>query len=259
MAVRLRRSPSQLLMPLAFGAHAGSLLALTGTPVNVIVSDYAADAGVGRFGFFEFALVGIPLVVGTIADRRAARASGCCRSARRGRSRATSATTPGRSSSSTGWRTLRTRCSRRGSGVAEVVIPPRSGLIGEAVFPGMVTDSGDLVILAVQRKGEELGRRVRARRRRHAPAAGRVGRARGAPRRPRRARRRRRPSSCAARRCRSGPGAKRALADPRRHGRPARHGRRAGGRCRASRRRRDRAARACSRWSRRTGRSPGRP
>ena len=36
-AARLRRSPSQLLMPLAFGAHAGSLLALTGSPVNVIV------------------------------------------------------------------------------------------------------------------------------------------------------------------------------------------------------------------------------
>ena len=67
MAVRVKRSPSQLLLPLAFGAHAGSLLALTGTPVNVIVSDAAADAGVGRFGFFEFALVGVPLVLGTIA------------------------------------------------------------------------------------------------------------------------------------------------------------------------------------------------
>ena len=30
MAVRTGRSPSQLLLPLAFGAHAGSLLALTG-------------------------------------------------------------------------------------------------------------------------------------------------------------------------------------------------------------------------------------
>ncbi|MBV9920158.1 MAG: anion permease, partial [Pseudonocardia sp.] len=35
-AIRLGRSPSQLLLPLAFGAHAGPLLALTGTPVNVI-------------------------------------------------------------------------------------------------------------------------------------------------------------------------------------------------------------------------------
>ena len=45
----------------------------------------------------------------------------------------------------------------RESGVAEVVIPPRSELIGETVFPGMVTSSGELVVLAVQRKGEELG------------------------------------------------------------------------------------------------------
>ena len=67
IAVRLRLSPSQLLLPLAFGAHAGSLLALTGSPVNVIVSESADDAGVGRFGFFDFALVGLPLLAGTIA------------------------------------------------------------------------------------------------------------------------------------------------------------------------------------------------
>jgi di/tricarboxylate transporter len=28
--------------------------------------------------------------------------------------------------------------------------------VGETAFPGLVTDSGDLVVLAVQRKGEEL-------------------------------------------------------------------------------------------------------
>ena len=39
IALRLRRSPSSLLMPLAFVASAGSLLALTGSPVNVIVSE----------------------------------------------------------------------------------------------------------------------------------------------------------------------------------------------------------------------------
>ena len=67
LAVRTGRPTSQLLMPLAFGAHAGSMLALTGTPVNVLVSDAAAGAGAGTFGFFEFTLVGIPLVAGTIA------------------------------------------------------------------------------------------------------------------------------------------------------------------------------------------------
>ena len=40
-------------------------------------------------------------------------------------------------------------------GMAEVIIPPRSGLVGTTVFPGMVTESGDLD-LAVQRGGEDL-------------------------------------------------------------------------------------------------------
>ena len=54
-------------MPLVFAAHAGSMLALTGTPVNVLVSEAGIDAGVGGFGFFEFALVGVPLLAGTMA------------------------------------------------------------------------------------------------------------------------------------------------------------------------------------------------
>src|ERR1700742_1962995 len=44
MAVRTGRTPSQFLLPLAFGAHAGSRLALTGTPVNVIVAEAADNA-----------------------------------------------------------------------------------------------------------------------------------------------------------------------------------------------------------------------
>ncbi|MFE3542905.1 SLC13 family permease [Nocardia sp. NPDC059177] len=66
LAVRVGRAPSQLLMPLAFAAHAGSLLVLTGTPVNIIVSEAADDAGARPIGYFEFALVGLPLLVGVI-------------------------------------------------------------------------------------------------------------------------------------------------------------------------------------------------
>ena len=155
IAVRLGRSPSQLLMPLVFGAHAGSMLALTGTPVNVIVSDAATEYGFAPFGYFEFALVGIPLVIGTIAivvllgerllPTRTARymPSDFSRHAR------TLVDQYGLSDEAL---TLVSR----GSGLAEVVIPPRSDLVGETVFPGMVTDSGDLVILAIQRKGEDL-------------------------------------------------------------------------------------------------------
>jgi hypothetical protein len=61
----LRRIPaSKLLMPLA--GSAGAQLLLIGRPVNVIVSDAAAEAGVGAFGFTEFAHVGLPLVAGTV-------------------------------------------------------------------------------------------------------------------------------------------------------------------------------------------------
>ena len=69
VVIALRRAlpPSRLLMPLAFAGSAGGLLLLTGSPVNVVISEAAADAGVGAFGFFEFAIVGVPLVVGTIA------------------------------------------------------------------------------------------------------------------------------------------------------------------------------------------------
>jgi di/tricarboxylate transporter len=155
MAVRLRRSPSQLLMPLAFAGHAGSLLTLTGTPVNVIASDTAEEAGAGRFNYFEFALVGLPLVLGTVVivlllgprllpDRRARMITrDLTRHAHVLVEQYGIAEPP---------ETLLTRT----IGVAEVVVPPRSELVGDKVFPGMVTESGDLVVLAVQRKGEEL-------------------------------------------------------------------------------------------------------
>jgi di/tricarboxylate transporter len=67
MALRQSIKPSRLLMPLAFAGSAGGMLLLTGSPVNVVISEAAEDAGVGAFGFLEFALVGIPLVAGTIA------------------------------------------------------------------------------------------------------------------------------------------------------------------------------------------------
>lgn len=236
IAVRLKRQSSQLLMPLVFAAHAGSMLALTGTPVNVLVSDAGAEAGVGDFGFFEFALVGVPLLAGTMViiilcgQRLLPQRNGATMPADfsrhaktlveqyglvsdiyRVRIRATSpfvgaepsaidiagyqgmqlvavqegdtaqpirrpqmaegdhllvrgvpdvvatfasdmhlAFRESNADSGQGEETL----FNRQSGLAEVVIPPRSGLIGQSVFPGMVTESGDLIILAVQRGGD---------------------------------------------------------------------------------------------------------
>lgn len=237
IAVRLKRNSSQLLMPLVFSAHAGSMLALTGTPVNVLVSEAASDAGAAGFGFFEFALVGVPLLLGTMAiiiffgqrllpERNGATmpadfsrhaktlveqyglASGVYQMRVRASSPfvglATSAIDlaayPGlqlvaiqeadtaaplrRSTIADGDRLLlrgeaelaavfagdnhlafredaapgqgEETLFNRNSGLAEVVIPPRSGLIGQTIFPGMVTESGDLIILAVQRAGVEI-------------------------------------------------------------------------------------------------------
>lgn len=237
MAVRLKRKSSQLLMPLVFSAHAGSMLALTGTPVNVLVSEAGSDAGVGGFGYFEFALVGLPLLAGTMAiivlfgERLLPQRNGAKMPADLSRHARTlveqygladgifqlrmRATSPYVGLSATEIdlsafpdvhivafqegesgapfrRPLRdgdhmlvrgtadaaallaakmhlsfregtiaghgeeTLFNRR-SGLAEVVIPPRSGLIGQTVFPGMVTDSGDLIVLAVQRAGAEIG------------------------------------------------------------------------------------------------------
>jgi di/tricarboxylate transporter len=238
LAVRLGRSPSQLLMPLAFAASAGSLLALTGTPVNVILSNAAVEAGVGAFGFFEFAIVGVPLLLGTIAivvlfgERLLPDRSGLSMSpdlskhartlieqyrlddglfqlrlrsdspylgvppsaidlaaypgltlvAVQGAEEAGPLRRPalaegdrlivrGEAQSAARLATDKTLSFRledaagdvaetlfnRASGLAEVVIPPRSAMVGQVVFPGMITPSGDLIILAVQRRGEDQG------------------------------------------------------------------------------------------------------
>ena len=236
IAVRLKRNSSQLLMPLVFAAHAGSMLALTGTPVNVLVSEAGQDAGVGGFGFFEFALVGVPLLAGTMAiivlfgQKLLPERNGATMPADFSRHANTLVEQYGLAS---GIYQMRVRASspfigvapsavdlsshpelqlvaiqegetagplrrplveegdhllirgdaetaaafaaalhlafredaagkgedtlfNRSSGLAEVVIPPRSGLIGQSVFPGMVTDSGDLIVLAVQRASTEI-------------------------------------------------------------------------------------------------------
>ena len=240
MAVRLKRPPSQLLMPLVFSAHAGSMLALTGTPVNVLVSNAAVEAGLERFGFFEFTLVGVPLLLGTMAiiilfgEKLLPESSGRSMPADFSRHARTlveqyrlndgmfqvrlrqSSPLIGKSPAilrssddpdlqlvaaqdgKVGGPLRRTELSEgdylllrgtaeaaaafaarnhlafrqevaasdleetlfnRNSGLAEVIIPPRSRMIGTAVFPGMITESGDLIIVAVQRSGADIGPR----------------------------------------------------------------------------------------------------
>jgi len=58
--------PSKLLMPVAFGSNTGGLLTLTGTPPNIIVSNALIEAGFDGFSFFEFGLIGLPLLIITV-------------------------------------------------------------------------------------------------------------------------------------------------------------------------------------------------
>src|SRR5215475_6013571 len=66
VAVRTGVVPSRLMIPLAFACLTGSKLTLLGTPVNVIAATQADESGVGHIAFFEWAVLGIPLLIGTI-------------------------------------------------------------------------------------------------------------------------------------------------------------------------------------------------
>lgn len=235
LAVRLGRSPSTLAMPLAFAGHAASLLVLTATPINLLVSE-AADLATGSpFGFFEYAGAGLPLLAGTIAilvlasprllpvrspkslpadlsshsrtlidhyqldaDATAMRipagtpASGQPLAALTGTGLdVVGAVAPDRTTVRDPRQPLRPNdiivvrggdtalaefagtwrlepqprdatgklarlLVNRDLGVAELVVRPRSALVGDTVYPGMSTDSGELVILAVARDGRTL-------------------------------------------------------------------------------------------------------
>jgi di/tricarboxylate transporter len=236
VAVRTGVAPSRLMIPLAFGCLTGSKLTLLGTPVNLIASTQADEAGVGHIGFFEWAVLGIPLLVGTIAiivlfgkrllpERRSlsipvdfsAHAQTLVEQynleegLHRFRVRSTSpyigtsradvdltdyaglqlvGVLDGRSATplerqiaeddlvlvrgdaeSAGRLAADMHLGvreedaggavadlllNRASGLAEVVIPLRSKMIGQTMFPGMATEDGALIVLAIQRGGIEM-------------------------------------------------------------------------------------------------------
>ena len=62
-AWRIGSTPSKLLMPLAIAANIGGLLTLIGTPPNLVLSRALTEAGERPFSFFEFAWVGLPLLI----------------------------------------------------------------------------------------------------------------------------------------------------------------------------------------------------
>lgn len=63
MCKRAKVAPSRILMPVAFAASLGGTLTLVGTPPNGIVKSMLDQSGIKSFGFFEFAMIGLPLFV----------------------------------------------------------------------------------------------------------------------------------------------------------------------------------------------------
>ena len=55
---------SRQLMPLAFACGLGGIITMVGTPPNIIANGALEAAGIAdKFGFFEFAWIGIPVTV----------------------------------------------------------------------------------------------------------------------------------------------------------------------------------------------------
>lgn len=66
-AGRLGLPPGRLLMPISFASLLGGMTTLIGTPPNLIVSGFRAEATGTPFAMFDFSLVGVPVAVAGIA------------------------------------------------------------------------------------------------------------------------------------------------------------------------------------------------
>lgn len=67
MARRAKRSPSFLLMPLAFASLLGGLITLIGTPPNIIIATFRGQVTDGPFRMFDFTPVGLGVALAGMA------------------------------------------------------------------------------------------------------------------------------------------------------------------------------------------------
>ena len=63
MSRQAGRSPSILLMPLAFGSLLGGTLTMIGTPTNIIIASYREQSGAAPFAMFDFLPVGAAITL----------------------------------------------------------------------------------------------------------------------------------------------------------------------------------------------------
>ena len=62
-AAKSKRPPAATLMPLAFATMLGGLITLIGTPPNIIIAQFRADALGEPFSMFDFSPVGLVVAV----------------------------------------------------------------------------------------------------------------------------------------------------------------------------------------------------
>lgn len=67
MCVKAKLAPGKVLMPVAFASSLGGTVTLVGTPPNGIINSMLAQTGQTPFGFFEFGLIGVPLLIAGLA------------------------------------------------------------------------------------------------------------------------------------------------------------------------------------------------
>ncbi len=62
-----RHAPSRLLLPLSFGAILGGIVTLIGTSTNLVVNSFVVAAGLPPLQMFDFAWVGVPVAMVSLA------------------------------------------------------------------------------------------------------------------------------------------------------------------------------------------------
>lgn len=62
-SIKSERSPSLILMPIAFGSVLGGLVTAIGTPPNLLISDYRQEVAGHAFNMFDFTPVGIVVAI----------------------------------------------------------------------------------------------------------------------------------------------------------------------------------------------------
>lgn len=62
-ALQSKRSPSTILMPLAFASILGGLMTVIGTPANILISSFRLEATGHAFSMFDFTPVGSSIVI----------------------------------------------------------------------------------------------------------------------------------------------------------------------------------------------------